>query len=114
MSSRLNHLLFTALLVLAFTGAGYKTYHRAADSVFATTPVKLLALETTALPAKPFRPGQVLGFDSQFVSSQPGQAVHAPSLVELRNGNLRAVWFSGSREGAGDVTIQTALLDAAN
>lgn len=113
MSSRLNHLLFTALLLLAFTGAGYKTYHRAADSVFATTPVKLLALETTALPAKPFRPGQALGFDSQFVSSQPGQAVHAPSLVELRNGNLRAVWFSGSREGAGDVTIQTALFDAA-
>jgi predicted neuraminidase len=53
-------------------------------------------------------------FDAQFVSSAPGQAVHAASLVELRDGRLRAVWFSGSREGAGDVTIQTAVMDAAS
>ncbi len=51
-------------------------------------------------------------FDAQFVSAAPGQAVHAASIVELANGALRAVWFSGSREGAGDVTIQTAVMDA--
>ncbi|MES2281424.1 MAG: sialidase family protein [Pseudomonadota bacterium] len=38
--------------------------------------------------------------------------MHAASLVELKNGDLRAVWFSGSREGAGDVTIQTAVMDS--
>ena len=51
-------------------------------------------------------------FDAQFVSGAPGQAVHAASVVELSSGNLRAVWFSGSREGAGDVTVQTAVMDA--
>ena len=40
--------------------------------------------------------------------------MHAASLVELRDGRLRAVWFSGSREGAGDVTIQTAIMDPAS
>ena len=47
------------------------------------------------------------------MSSHPGQAVHAPSIAELKDGSLRAVWFSGSREGAGDVTIQTAVMNAA-
>lgn len=50
--------------------------------------------------------------DARFVSSEPGQAVHAASLAELRDGRLRAVWFSGSREGAGDVAIKTATLDS--
>ena len=54
-----------------------------------------------------------LHFDANFVSSSPGQAVHAASLVELRDGRLRAVWFSGSREGAGDVAIKSAVLDPA-
>ncbi len=51
--------------------------------------------------------------DAQFVSSIPGQAVHAASMVELSNGNLRAVWFSGSKEGARDVTVQSAVMDTA-
>ena len=50
-------------------------------------------------------------FDARFVSSQPGQAVHAASLAELGDGYLRAVWFSGSREGAGDVSIKTAVMN---
>ena len=37
--------------------------------------------------------------------------MHAPSIVELKDGSLRAVWFSGSREGASDVTIQTSVLN---
>ena len=53
-------------------------------------------------------------FYSRFVSSEPGQAVHAASLVELSDGRLRAVWFSGSREGAGDVAIKTAVFDPLN
>lgn len=51
-------------------------------------------------------------FDANFVSGAPGKAVHAATMVELKNGDLRAVWFSGSREGAGDVTVQTAVMDA--
>ena len=46
-----------------------------------------------------------------FVSAQGGPHRHAPSLVELRDGRLRAFWFSGSREGAPDVEIRSAVFD---
>ena len=35
-------------------------------------------------------------------------------MVELTDGRLRAVWFSGSREGAGDVVIKTSVMDQAS
>ncbi|MEP6964615.1 MAG: sialidase family protein [Polaromonas sp.] len=66
-----------------------------------------------AAEARPPPEAGRLRLDADFVSSSPGQAVHAASLVELRDGRLRAVWFSGSREGAGDVAIKSAVLDAA-
>lgn len=44
-------------------------------------------------------------------SGQPGAAVHAASVVLLSDGRLRAAWFSGSREGAADVSIRTATFD---
>jgi predicted neuraminidase len=46
-----------------------------------------------------------------FVSTIAGPHRHAPSLVELRDGKLRAFWFSGSREGASDVEIRSAVFD---
>lgn len=46
-----------------------------------------------------------------FVSTTAGPHRHAPSLVELRDGRLRAFWFSGSREGASDVEIRSAVFD---
>ncbi|RYX97657.1 MAG: hypothetical protein EOO28_02115 [Comamonadaceae bacterium] len=61
----------------------------------------------------PLAPGGKLRADAGFVSSTPGQAVHAASAVALKDGSLRAVWFSGSREGAGDVAIRTAVMNAA-
>ena len=94
-----NYLL-TALVAFAFAAAGYKTAHRAPDAVF-EAPVQQGLFSG---------PTQTTNAQAQFVSSVPGKAVHAPSIVELRDGSLRAVWFSGSREGAGDVTIQTAVL----
>lgn len=39
-------------------------------------------------------------------------SVHAASLIQLRDGNWRAFWFAGSREGAADVVIQSAVWDA--
>lgn len=47
----------------------------------------------------------------RFVSTTAGPHRHAPSLVELRDGRLRAFWFSGSREGAPDVEIRSAVFD---
>jgi len=39
-------------------------------------------------------------------------SVHAASLIPLKDGNWRAFWFAGSREGAADVVIQSAVWDA--
>lgn len=52
-------------------------------------------------------------YESHFASSRLHTQVHAASLVELNNGDLRAFWFSGSREGAPDVTINSAVFDSA-
>jgi len=38
-------------------------------------------------------------------------SVHAASLIALKDGSIRAFWFAGSREGAADVVINTAVLD---
>jgi len=105
MESRNRNLLFAALVTIAFVAAGYNTFFHTPSSSFAVPPAKASASSSQAFSA-----GQALRLQAQFVSSVPGKAVHAPSMVELRDGSLRAVWFSGSREGAGDVTIQTAVL----
>ena len=100
---------FAALLLVAFAAAGFKTFQRAPDSTFAVATVN-----KSALPDKAPGFSQLPRQQALFVSSNPGQAVHAPSAVELSDGRLRAVWFSGSREGAGDVTVQTAVMHPAS
>ena len=109
MNSRHRNLLFAGLMFIAFAAACYKVFSRLPDSLFAGSTQK-----TPAATSRPVIGGKSPALEAQFVSSNPGQAVHAPSLVELNDGSLRAVWFSGSREGAGDVTIQTAVLNMAS
>ena len=48
---------------------------------------------------------------AQFIPETAAPSVHAGSAILLNDGNLRAFWFAGSREGAKDVVIQTAVLD---
>ena len=108
--------LAAVLLVLAFALAGWKILQRAPASPFAvqsgSASTEALKLQPrVSLPSQQLSPDGRFRFDAQFVSSSPGQAVHAASLVELSDGRLRAVWFSGSREGARDVTIQTSVMD---
>ncbi|MBU3551455.1 exo-alpha-sialidase [Polynucleobacter sp. MWH-Berg-3C6] len=38
-------------------------------------------------------------------------SVHAASLIALNDGAIRAFWFAGSREGAADVVINSAVFD---
>ena len=67
-------------------------------------------------PAGVFRP-QSIGnardgepqFETRFVSGGETPQTHAPSLVELIDGSIRAFWFAGSREGAKDVEVHTAV-----
>ncbi|EKF75732.1 hypothetical protein A11A3_02647 [Alcanivorax hongdengensis A-11-3] len=49
-----------------------------------------------------------------FASDADTTMVHAASMVELPDGRLRAFWFAGSREGASDVAIHSALFDPRN
>ena len=106
-----RNLLFAGLMLMAFVAAGYKIFKHPPDSAFAVTVVNQSQLPKE-LPNQTPSYAQTPKLEAQFVSSNPGQAVHAPSIVELRDGRLRAVWFSGSREGAGDVTVQTAVMNA--
>ena len=39
-------------------------------------------------------------------------SVHAASVIPLKDGNWRAFWFAGSREGAADVVILSAVWDS--
>ncbi len=51
-------------------------------------------------------------YSSRFVSSQLTDFVHSSSVTALPGGDLMAVWFAGSREGAADVQVRTARFDA--
>lgn len=110
--SRSDFLTLAVVLVALAVGA-LKAGKRSEPSAF------VAEVPAFGVSSVPIKPGQVLSpdgsfrFDAQFVSAAPGQAVHAASMVELNNGDLRAVWFSGSREGASDVTLQTAVMDVA-
>lgn len=108
--------LAAVLMVVAFAVAGWKVFAWPQASGFVPAarqlaPPAVSAATPKGLPAAQLSPDGRFRFDAQFVSSSPGQAVHAASVVELKDGRLQAVWFSGSREGAGDVSIQTALMD---
>ena len=48
-------------------------------------------------------------FETRFVSGGETPQTHAPSLVELTDGSIRAFWVAGSREGAKDGEIHTAV-----
>ena len=52
-------------------------------------------------------------FQSRFASSTLHTQTHAASLVELKDGRIRAFWFAGSREGAKDVEIRSSVFDPA-
>lgn len=61
--------------------------------------------------AEPGRPPSVAseGLSTRFVSPESGPHRHAGSLIELKDGRIRAFWFSGSQEGAPDVDIRSAV-----
>jgi len=50
---------------------------------------------------------------SRFASSRQHTQTHASSVIELKDGRIRAFWFSGSSEGAKDVEIHSAVFDPA-
>jgi hypothetical protein len=57
---------------------------------------------------------EALSFHTDWVSDSGLASVHAASSIILQDGKWRAFWFAGSREGASDVVIQSALFDPVN
>lgn len=49
--------------------------------------------------------------DSFMVSSGGQPSVHSATAVEIGGGRIRAFWYGGSREGASDVAIYSAVFD---
>ncbi len=48
---------------------------------------------------------------SDWLPDTGAASVHAASLISLKDGSIRAFWFAGSREGALDVVINSAIFD---
>lgn len=101
---KLTRYLFLFLIAIAFGAAFYKVAHHPGATTF-QMPVTLQKNGTsqTGSPTPEFR--------TDFVSTQQNISTHAASLVELGDGRIRAFWFAGSREGAPDVVIRTAVFD---
>ncbi|MDB5845812.1 MAG: BNR/Asp-box repeat protein [Polaromonas sp.] len=123
--ARGTNFLWPLALMVIFILAGWKIVSRPPASDFLPLPRQEASAASAVPAARASGPAAIapvlerspdgrFKFDARFVSSAPGQAVHAASLVELRDGRLRAVWFSGSREGAGDVAVKTSVMDAAS
>jgi predicted neuraminidase len=99
-----RHALLLCLVLIAFGAAFYKVAHRLPPAAFQAAAI---ANEAVPLPVRNTAPG----IRSHFVSTRRNISVHAGSLVELADGRIRAFWFAGSREGAQDVEIRSAVFD---
>jgi predicted neuraminidase len=55
-----------------------------------------------AASSKPF-------YETQLLPNSTAQSVHSATAAEISGGRLRAFWYGGSREGASDVAIYTAV-----
>jgi predicted neuraminidase len=98
MAGKLTRGLVPGLILLAFTAAFYKATHFPAAAQFQTS-VPAVATQASAR------------FETHFASSKLFAQVHAASSIELKDGRIRAFWFSGSHEGAKDVAIHSAVFD---
>lgn len=96
MLKRAFHLLVGAALV-----AGY----------FAATPARLWQPAPQLLAEAPAPVPSDSQWQTRFASDADTSMVHAASMVELPDGRLRAFWFAGTREGAADVSINSAIFD---
>ncbi len=98
-------LVLLAVLV-AFGAAAYQVAHRPAPALFglAGNMKKAGAFLSSGAPSD---------IHTRFVSTRQDISTHAASLVELSDGRILAFWFAGSREGAEDVEIHSAVFDPA-
>lgn len=94
----LSRIALLAMSLFAFGSAFYKASGFPKAAAFQTPQSAALTSPTPR-------------FESHFASSKLFTQVHASSAIELKDGRIRAFWFSGSREGAKDVAIHSAVFD---
>lgn len=99
-ATRQNLVLF--LILVAAGAAAYKVSDRPGSARF----------QMPAIASQGSHPSPDM--QSHFVSRTQNIHTHAASLVELGDGRFRAFWFAGSREGAPDVNIRSAVYDPAS
>lgn len=90
--------IIPGIILLAFAGAFHKAASVPATALFKTLAPAVVSQESPR-------------FESHFASSKLFVQVHAASSIELKDGRIRAFWFSGSHEGAKDVAIHSAVFD---
>ena len=94
--------VFPLLVVGVFLPPLYRGLSRDLSWSFAL-PGRLSAAEGSEAPAF---------YREVFVESEGlTRSVHCPSLVEMGDGNLFAVWYGGGREGASDVALYQSVWD---
>jgi len=104
--SGVRHALVLCAVLIAFGAAFYKIAHRPSPALFQLPAGFRHDVAQQTGDAAP-------GIRTHFVSTRQNISTHAASLVELGDGRVRAFWFAGSREGAQDVEIRTAVFDPA-
>ncbi len=92
-------ILFTASL-LFILGLAWKAVEYPAPAGFAVNP----KIHSSEQPI----------YQTSFASNAVTTEVHSAGVVELTNGDIRAVWYGGTREGHSDVAIYTNIWNAAS
>ena len=106
--SSVRHLLILCIVLIAFGAAFYRVAHRPSPALFQPAVINAQTGNTAS-----DMHNAVPDINSHFASTQQNIHTHAASLVELGDGRIRAFWFAGSREGAEDVEIRSAVFDPA-
>jgi predicted neuraminidase len=66
----------------------------------------------STLKTKPASSPPILQGLTEWLPDTTRPSVHAASVIPLKDGNWRGFWFAGSREGAADVVILSAVWDS--
>ncbi len=113
----MSRVIALCFLLLAAVIGFLRIDSRPAWAPFSTNAVALAEeeLEVAALPKSKNQSipskASIASTISTWLPETGAASVHAASLITLKDGAIRAFWFAGSREGAADVVINSAVFD---
>lgn len=119
----MSRVIALCFLLLAAVVGFIRIYGHPVWAPFLIEQVESIAPEATAVEAQPssshHHPSKgkpaahppAPSLVAQWLPDTGAPSVHAASLITLKDGAVRAFWFAGSREGASDVVINTAVFD---